>query len=72
MLCRDIKNGLDGGETEKMSRHQKMTYSNVTTSEQVCTSKGMSQLCRDITTVSQHQLNVMIKERQCHDIRINL
>ena len=47
-------------------------YNNVATSRQVCTSKGISQLCRDITAVSQHQLNVATQERQCRNIGINL
>ena len=55
-----------------MSRLQKMTYSNVATSRIVCTSKGITQICRDIPVVSQHQLNVATHERQCRDIKIKI
>ena len=62
MLCRDIRNGLNKEEQKK----------NVTTSGQVCMSKGISQLYHDIIAMSQHQLKVTTQERQCCDIEINL
>ena len=40
--------------------------SNVATSGQVYTNKGISQRCRDIRAMSQHE------NGQCFDIRINL
>ena len=70
--------GSLGDEISIMSQHQanvttsattlvesfKTTRLNVATSRQKCESKGINKLCRDIDSVSQHQLDVATSEQR--------